>query len=160
MDNYQWNQELICLSSLIRSCKIKNDCFKTRLPVTKNLFDCSLFEVEKHFLIENDDPYGSTLFKTMFMFAYYGLMRIGKITESLHVVKAKDVHLSKNNDKILIILHTSKTHGISDPAQQIKISDDLWKRNNAFFFKPMSEIREYFEYPKAMERMYRTLLHI
>ena len=106
--DYKWNQEQICLSSLIKSCKIKNDCVKLRLPIGRNLLDCTLFEVERRFLILENNPYKSTMFKTAFIFGYYGLMQVGEIALSEHTVKAKDVHLSSDKTKLLIILHSSK----------------------------------------------------
>ena len=83
-----------------------------------------------HLLIEkvdayyNDDgqPYLATLYKAMFITAYYGLFRVSKITDGPHSIKAVDVHLSKNKDKLLFILKTSKTHGQGNKTQQVKIA--------------------------------------
>ena len=61
------------------------------------------------------------------------MMRVGELTESPHVLKAKDVYLGDNKDKILIVLYSSKTHDISQPLQQIKISANSNKKNNKHF---------------------------
>ena len=52
---------------------------------------------------------------------YYGMLRIGKATYSKHVLKAKDVYLGKNKNKILFVLHTSKTHTRGSKPQLIKL---------------------------------------
>ena len=39
-----------------------------------------------------------------------------------HSVKAKDIWIGENKDKILIVLYTSKTHGEESYPQEIKIS--------------------------------------
>ena len=69
-------------------------------------------------------PYLVTLYKAILLTAYFGLFRVGELTYSEysdHVVKVKDVHIGTNKDKILFVLHTSKTHGRGVKPQQIKI---------------------------------------
>ena len=51
-------------------------------------------------------------------------MRISEFTFSnlaTHYVRAKDVHVGLNKDKILLVLYTSKTHGHESRPQEIKI---------------------------------------
>ena len=119
---------------------------KIRLPIHKNLLECSLFEIERKFEIITKDNYKSALFKTVFLTGYYGLFRIGELTESPNVVKAADVHEGNNKNKYLFILHTSKTHNIGNPPQKIWISDDEW--NSQYdcgkIFSPTLEIKNYF----------------
>ena len=57
----------------------------------------------------------------MFALFYYGLFRIGELTLGNHPVKASDVHIAKNKDKMLFILYTSKTHDKSSRPQKVKI---------------------------------------
>ena len=76
--------------------------------------------VDKMFV--SPQPYLETLYKAMLSMAYFGLFRVGEITQSPHVMKAADVHIGQNKDKIMIILHSSKTHGEGDKPQIIKLS--------------------------------------
>ena len=46
---------------------------------------------------------------------------------SEHVVKANDVHVGTNKDKLLFILRSSKTHGKGNKPQMIKISSESRK---------------------------------
>ena len=53
------------------------------------------------------------------------LFRIGEMVASNHgnhTVKARDVHIGMNKNKVLFILQTSKTHGRNNFPQSIKIS--------------------------------------
>ena len=65
--------------------------------------------------------YNSHLFLALFSTVYYGLFRVGEITDGPHAVKAHDVHLGLNKRKMLFILRTSKTHNKGSPPQSIKI---------------------------------------
>ena len=64
------------------------------------------------------------MYKTVICLCYYGLFRIGELTytDSNHALKACDVHISNGNDKLLIFLKSSKTHGNYDKPQEIKIT--------------------------------------
>ena len=53
--------------------------------------------------------------------AYYGLMRIGELATGGHPVLAKDVHVNKQQLKLKLYLHTSKTHSKGTRPQEIKI---------------------------------------
>ena len=61
------------------------------------------------------------LYKCIFTIAYYGMFRIGELTQSNHTVKAKDIHIGQNKNKVLFILHSLKTHTPGDKPQLIKI---------------------------------------
>ena len=72
----------------------------------------------------------------LFALGYYGLMRVGELTYSTHVVKAANVHMATNKDKLLVVLYSSKTHSVADRPQKIKIisnrsegSGRYWHRN-------------------------------
>ena len=107
-DNYRWNQDLVYLSALIRGCKLKNDVIKVRLPISRNLLEVILFEVERRYTIISKKYFICALFKTAFTILYYGLLRVGEITQSPHTLKAIDVHDAENKNKYLLILHSSK----------------------------------------------------
>ena len=49
-------------------------------------------------------------------------MRVGEVTLSPHVLKAKNVHLTTNKDKLLLVLYSSKTHDEGSRPQKIKIT--------------------------------------
>ena len=117
-DGYEWSDDKVLLSTLTKSCKLKNDTVKTRLPIQQGLLDLILFDIRRKF---ETQPYLEAMYITAYLFAYYGLMRVGEIADSQHSVKAKNVHESKSKNKILIILYTSKTHGIDKNPQKIKL---------------------------------------
>ena len=78
-------------------------------------------EAQKHYW-EEGQTYLATLYPAMFSTAYYGLLRVGEITSGDHVIKACDVQLADNKDKVLIILRSSKTHSVADFPQSITIT--------------------------------------
>ena len=84
----------------------------------------------------------------MFALGYYGLMRIGELTWSPHVIKACNIHVAENKDKILIILYSSKTHNIGSRPQKIKITSSIpaqeWKAKRNFC--PFALIKSYLEH--------------
>ena len=107
------------LSSLIHACCIKNDRIATRLPVYRELLHILIDKLE---LILLNQPYLTCMYKAVFLTAYYGLFRIGKISLSKHVLKAKDVHVGKNKLKMMFVLHSSKTHNKGNKQQIVKLS--------------------------------------
>ena len=70
-------------------------------------------------------PYLCTLYSAIFVSAYFGLLRIGELTESQHVIKSRNVHMGQNKQKILFILTTSKTHWLDSKPQLVKISSSI-----------------------------------
>ena len=138
-DGYQWNQEKILINTLTKACKLINDRVRTRLPIKLNLLEILLFEIERIFASQ---PYLECLYKTIFMLAYYGLFRIGELTTGDHPIKAKDVHIAQNKNKLLIVLYSSKTHGLDSVPQEIKISSNASKLSNRQFC-PFKSSREY-----------------
>ena len=119
-DGYtSWNDDKVLLSTLTRACRLENDRLYCRLPIQKGLFELLLFEVKR---LLPGQFYLQTLYRALFCLAYYGLMRIGELASSEHAVKACNIHIGTNKDKILVILYTSKTHGINCFPQKIKIT--------------------------------------
>ena len=118
-DSYPWQDGRVIFSSMTRACKLKNDTLHCRLPILTGLLEMLLFEVQRMY---KNQFYHQILYQALFSMAYYGLMRVGELTQGDHPVKACDVHAAQNKKKILIILRTSKTHGLADYPQQIKIS--------------------------------------
>ena len=92
-DNYEWNDKKILLSAIVRACSLKNNCLTARLPIQLALFEMLLFEIERNYQCQ---PYLCSMYKAIFALAYYGMLRIGEITLSKHVIRAKDVHIGSN----------------------------------------------------------------
>ena len=141
-DGYDWSDNLVLLNSLTRACKLENDTVKCRLPIGRSLLEMILFEVER-FFNKAGQTFLESLYKSIFALAYYGLMRIGELTFSDHVLKAKDIHIGQNKDKLLIVLYSSKTHGKANLPQKIKIEAETTNNPKNRFFCPFSLVRQY-----------------
>ena len=117
-DGYDWNDGKVLLNTITKSCKLKNDRLKIRLPIQKGLLELIMFRIQRKY---NNQPYLEAMYISAFLLQYYGLLRIGEIVKSPHTIQAANVHESRNTSKLLIILYTSKTHGLDSQPQQIKI---------------------------------------
>ena len=117
-DGYMWDDGKVLLNTLTKSCKLKNDCVKTRLPIQKGLLELILYNIRKKF---DEQPYLEAMYITAFLLFYHGLMRVGELAQGPHAIKAVNVHESRNHKKLLLVLYTSKTHGLNTSPQQIKI---------------------------------------
>ena len=124
-DDYDWCDDKVLLNTITRSCKLKNDIVKTRLPILMGLLNIILFEVKKTYDMQ---PYLQTMYITAFLIMYYGLFRVGEIAESPHSIKAVDIHESRGSNKLLIVLYSSKTHGRNSAPQKVKISGKNYAR--------------------------------
>ena len=147
-DGYAWDQSKILLNTITKACKLKNYTVHTRLPINCNLLEMILFEVQRHFYgATSSQPFLCKLYQALFVIAYYGLMRVGELAHGLYTVKAKDVHVADNKDKILLVLHTSKTHGRESRPQKIRISTsnscDQHERKYTRHFGPFKLMRKY-----------------
>ena len=96
---------------------MQNDVLKARMPIHCRLLELILFELGRHFGTLQQ-PYLNKLYQALFALGYYGLFRIGELVSGDHTIKAKNVHIAKNKEKILIILYTSKTHGKESRPQK------------------------------------------
>ena len=144
-DGYKWDQNKVLVNTLTRTCKCVNDVVRTRLPIQKSLLEMLCFKIECTYAAQ---PYLERMFKAFFLLLYYGLFRIGELAWSQHAVRAKDVHIANNKDKMLFVLYTSKTHGLESKPQKIKISsvqsmNKLNSGNIKRFFCPFASSREY-----------------
>ena len=109
------------------------------------MLELLLFETERFFCTQ---PYQETLFKALLAPAYHGLFRVGELTCSDHVLKAKDVHIGRNKNKMLFILYSSKTHSTGSRPQKVKISansewEDSWSKK--LFFSPFTLMQNYIQ---------------
>ena len=143
-DNYKWVEERGLLHTLTRTCKINNDSVRTHLPIHRGLMEMILFEIERQYSMQ---PYLSLMYKTLFALAYYGLLRVGELTRSSHTIKARDIHVGQNKEKILIYLYSFKTHNEGARLQKVKITGlshqgQQLQREKAFFC-PFKLTRDY-----------------
>ena len=120
-DGYVWNDNRTMLSSLVKGCRIINDKLNVCLSITKGLLELLLFEVQRTFR-SNNQPYLEILYKTAFSLAYYGMLHVGELTQGTHVIKARNIHVAHNKNKIMMVLYSSKTHSQDMYPQKIKIS--------------------------------------
>ena len=139
-DGYDWNDNKVLLSSLVKGCKLENDRVKIRLPIQKGLFEMLLFEVERVYGHEKNQPYLESMYTGMFCLAYYGMLRVGELTKGPHTVKACNIHVGNNKKKIQIVLYTSKTHGQESGPQKVKIAAADPKKVEKMFFCPFSAV--------------------
>ena len=119
-DGYEWNDGQVLLNTLTKSCKLKNDQLKIRLPIQKGLLELILFRIQRKY---DNQPYLEAMYISAYLLQYYGLLRVGEIADSNHTIKATNVHQSKYKStfKLLLVLYSSKTHGAESAPQQIKI---------------------------------------
>ena len=138
------NDQRMLLGSLMQGCKVINDRVHTRFPIRIGLLEMLLFELERIFA---DQLYLRILYQTVFAIAYYGLFRIGELALSQHAIKAKDVHLAGNKNKLLVMLYSSKTHGVESRPQQVKITsnENTLNCSKQLFFCPFRLIRTYMQ---------------
>ena len=133
------------ITSITRACKIHNDRLMIRLPIQKEMLQLLIQNVDS--AVETNgsaQPYLQKLFKALFMTAYFGMFRVGELTLSNHNIKAKDVHIGENKDKMLFILHTSKTHGRGDKPQSVKIlAKSRGKKSKGIEICPFRILKEY-----------------
>ena len=147
MDGYKWNDNLVLIRSLAKACRIINDTVRTRLPIQCSLLEMILFEVHRIFS-KNGQSFLNILYQTLFAVTYYGLMRVGEVTQSAHVLKAKDVHMAQNKDKILLVLYSSKTHDEGCRPQKIRITSVKNEHDGkypAWTFCPFKLMRQYIQ---------------
>ena len=113
---------------------------KTRLPVQIGLLELLLFEIQRHF---SSQIYFEKMYLAMFSLGYYGLFRVGELTQSMHVIKVPNVHIALNKEKILVVLYSSKTHDESMRPQKVKITANK-NCNMQLHFCPFKIINDYF----------------
>ena len=121
--NIPLQEDKFLLKSLTKACSINSDKLYICFPIQKKML-CALLDNTNIYFSHRNQPYLAILYQAMFATAYFGLFRIGEVTKSPHVLMAWDVHIASNKNKILFLLHTSKTHNRSHFPQCIKISSE------------------------------------
>ena len=144
-DGYPWDDRQVLIGSLTKACKIINEKVHTRLPIQCSLLELVLFEVHRKFGLQGQ-IYLRVMYQALFALSYYGLMRVGEVTASDHVVKAKDIHLATNKDKIMLKLYTSKTHSRGMKPQTIKITSNIIEKSGFYakrYFCPFKLMNDF-----------------
>ena len=146
LDGYEWDDSAILLSTLTRACRLVNDKVCTRLPIRCGLLELLLFEVQRKY---SQQPFLQTMYMALFALSYYGLFRISELCitpTTNHAIKAKDVHVALNKEKILVYLRTSKTHGKGSHPQKIKITSNWTEKTGSYLhrnFCPFKLVSDY-----------------
>ena len=129
-DGYEWSDDKAALSVTTKCCRIINDRVRVRLPVLRRLLDIMIYELRKQLMLQ---PYLLALYQALFLLAYYGVMRIGELATGNHPILAKDIHVGRNKNKMMLVLHHSKMHGLESLPQKIKIEASSKMIHDAIF---------------------------
>ena len=122
--NIAVQKDTCLLKSLTQVCRLTKDKVSIRIPIQKDLLNIVLKSTEQYFG-ERGQTYLRFLYMSLFSTAYYGMFRVGELTEGPHTIKACDVHIGQNKNKILFILRSLKMHNKGDLPQMIKISSSM-----------------------------------
>ena len=121
IDGHEIATDSYVLTVLVKACKLKNDKILARFPICHSMLEILIKQLP---VILDGQQYLMTLYKALFLTTYVGLFRIGEVTQSPHVIKARDVHIAKNKCKVMFVLKSSKTHTEADQPQVVKISSE------------------------------------
>ena len=108
---------------------------------TRNAF----YEIQRIYS-QKGQPYLSVMYKALFAISYYGLLRVGEVTCSDHVIKAKDVYAALTKDKLLLVLYSSKTHSKGMRPQKIRITSNFTEKSGFYAkrnFCPFKLVHDY-----------------
>ena len=106
------------LASLMKACRLRNHKVITKFPIQKPMLHVMIDKVS---ILFGSQPYLKCLYQAILITTYYRLFRIGEVTGRSHPIKARDFHIAMNKRKLLFVLHMSKTHGLQNNPQIIKI---------------------------------------
>ena len=140
-NGYELSYDLMQLKAITKACRLINDKLQTKLPIRLSLMEQILFEIGREY---DQQPYLKCLYQTIIAIAYFGLFRIGEVTKGDHVVKARNVFLGQNKNKVLFVLYTSKTHSVDVRPQKVKIAEAR-QSDVAHHFCPFDLINRYFK---------------
>ena len=148
------NEDRFLLNAITRGCRLNNDKVLIRLPIQKGLLRILVGKLPKLF---DKQPYLEALYTALLVTSYFGMFRVGELTKGDHPVRACDVHVGFNKDKVMFILRTSKTHWRDSKPQVIKLSSkDYDNKTNKMKqgICPYHTLREYLKFRKPS---YRTM---
>ena len=101
-----------------------------------------LFEIQR---INSGQPFLEKMYKALLVLAYYGFFRISELV-GIHAMKACNVHMAINKEKLLVILYSSKTHHEGCHPQKIKITSNRMEHTGNYvhrYFCPLRVTNEY-----------------
>ena len=120
-DDIKISEDRYVLNSLVRACRLQNNHVRIRLPIQKRLCAYLIKQTEAHFS-QAGQPYLASVYMSMFVAAYYRMLRVGELTSGAHPVRVTDVQLADNKNKVLFILRSSKTHSRDSRPQLVKLT--------------------------------------
>ena len=138
-DKYVLQEDELELKAITRGCKLINDTIQVRMPIKIDVLELILFEIDRKYC---DQLYLKAMLKALFAMGYYGMFRIGELTKSKHVLKAKDVYLASNKNKMKFYLHSSKTHDKESKPQKITITGEV--SENKMFLTTNKQMQRHF----------------
>ena len=117
------NEDKSLLNSLTRACKIHHDRIIQKFPIGRGIMRIIVRKTREYFTKKGQN-YLATLYQALFITAYYGMFRVGELTQNSggHAVTARDVSTGTNKNKLLFILRSSKTHTQGEHPQIVKIT--------------------------------------
>ena len=119
VDGHPIKEDRATLNAMTRACRLQGTRKIIRFPIRKGLLYMMLKKIEE---LLDTQPYLEILYKALFATTYFGMFRIGELTYSEHVIKACDVMIGVNKNKLMFVLYSSKTHTQEGKPQIIKIS--------------------------------------
>ena len=127
-DGVELDMEKCHLATLIKVCKLlPKKWSSTRLPLQRGMVWILMNNLDEFYCYEKNQPYLALLFKVIVLTGYYGLFRVGEITESPHSIKLGDVKEARNKHKILVVLWSSKIHSERNRPQMVDIKPILFE---------------------------------
>ena len=124
------------LSALIKANKLENHKVTLRMLININLLNLDKIE---DFFQERGQPYLAALYRALTASGYYGLLRVGEMTESNHQILVANMHMAVNKRKVQFVSRTSKTHTASEIPQRVTIISDQGDNN----YCPFQTIRNF-----------------
>ncbi len=108
-----------------------HDVNRIRHPVTKTLLDQVLLRIE----LVTMSAFETSLFLSIFTLSYHGMFQIGKLVESEHALKVRNILQAENSSWLRCIQHSSKTMRPGDMPQVI----DIYPESDPFCLCTMAE---------------------
>ena len=87
------------LHALVKACRENNDRVSVRLPIKIKIMNL-LIDMIQEFFINRGQTYLAKLYCAMVTAGYFGLLRIGEMTKSVHNICVRSVLMGRNKDKI------------------------------------------------------------
>ena len=144
--NIKLQEDQILLALLTRACRLHNDTISAHLLIRKGLVKLIVDAIS--FVFQGMQPYLCCMYRALILVTYYGLFRIGEVMQSVHVIRAQDVHVGSNKDKMLFVLHTSKTHNKGVKPQMVKITSlkhSNYEPSNLDKYCPFTAMKNYIQ---------------